>query len=87
MKTIAKPIQMVNWMDEDGSIYPVRFKILDEEGNGKVVKVSKMYKVDKTKIAGNKTYTFMCEITLNNTRRVCEIRYDLETCRWMLFKV
>ena len=87
MRTIAKPIQMVNWTDENGTITPVRFKIKNEEGAATVVKILGIHKRDKERIAGNITYTFHCEILINQQTLLCEIRYDLASCKWILFKL
>ena len=87
MRTIAKPIEMINVMGEEGEIRPIRFKIKDESAESRVVQVENILQTDKAKIAGGLTYTFRCEITINQIRRLCEIRYYPERCQWQLFKV
>ncbi len=87
MKTIAKPIQMISWTEEDGRIHPLRFKIENKEGTRHVYKIEKIYTSDLEKIAGNRIYKFTCEINLGGTNRICELRYELDTCRWNLFKL
>ena len=87
MRTIAKPIQMVNWMDEEGLITPVRFRIMNEDGAATVVPIMRIHRTDKQRIAGNINYTFHCEININERIMLCEIRYNLENCRWILFKL
>lgn len=87
MKTIAKPIEMISWTDHAGKIHPLRFKIQDKEGAYQVYKILKIYTTELERISGNKTYRFTCEIDLNGISRICEVRYDLETCCWKLFKL
>ncbi len=74
-------------MDENGTITPVRFKIKNEEGAATVVKIQRIHKKDKDRIAGCITYTFHCEILINQQTLLCEIRYDVENCKWILFKL
>jgi len=87
MKTLAKPIEMISWTEENGRIHPIRFKIENKEGVRHVYKIAKIYTSDLEKIAGNKVYKFTCEINMNDINRICELRYDLETCCWNLFKL
>lgn len=87
MKTLAKPIQMISWTEEDGQIHPLRFRIENKEGSLNVYKITKIYTSDIENIAGNKVYKFTCEINLNGYNKICELRYDLESCRWNLFKL
>ena len=87
MKTYAKPIEMISWTEEDGRIHPLRFKIENKEGARSVYKITKIYTSDLEKIAGNKVYKFTCEINLNGYNKICELRYDLESCKWNLFKL
>jgi len=87
MKTITKPIEMISWTEKDGKIHPIRFKIESSEGEQIVYKVQKVYTRDFDKIAGNKVYCFTCEIAVNNNLRICELRYNLDTCCWYLHKL
>jgi len=87
MKTLAKPIEMISWTEEDGRVHPLRFKIENKEGAKNVYKIKQIYSSELEKIAGNKTYKFTCEISINGYNKICELRYDLESCRWNLFKL
>lgn len=87
MKTLAKPIEMISWTEENGKIHPLRFKIENKEGERYVYKIEKIYTSELERIAGNKVYKFTCEITINHINKICELRYDVDTCRWSLFKL
>lgn len=87
MKTLAKPIEVISWTEEDGEIRPLRFRMLNEEGERSVHKIRKIYSSEMDRIAGNKVYKFNCELHINGRSRLCEIRYDLDTCKWNLFKM
>lgn len=87
MKTLAKSIEMISWTEENGRIHPIKFKISTVTGEKEIYKIVKLYSTDLEKIAGNKIYKFTCEIILNNHARICELRYDLDSCKWVLFKL
>lgn len=87
MKTLAKAIEMISWTEESGRIHPVRFKIESATGEKLVYAILRVHTMELDRIAGNKLYRFICEIELNQTLRLCELRYEIETCRWYLFKL
>ncbi len=87
MKTLAKPIEMISWTEESGRIHPLRFKIESPDGSRHVIKVSNIYNSELNRIAGNKVYKFTCEIKMNGYNKICELRYDVDSCRWSLFKL
>ena len=84
MKVVAKPIQMIAWFNRDGSINPIRFKI-EEDGN-KVIKVDRVLKAEKERLAGNIMEKFTCSSVINGIERLYEIKYDSNTYKWILFK-
>lgn len=87
MKTIAKPIQMISWTEEDGSIHPLRFKVQEQEGTLGVYKILKMYTCSLDTIAGDKVIIFTCEINMHEFSKICELRYYVDACQWNLFKL
>lgn len=87
MKTLAKPIEMISWTEENGKIHPLRFKIENQEGARYVYKIEKIYTSDLDRIAGNRVYKYTCEININGVNKICELRYDIDSCRWSLFKL
>ncbi|MDA3846036.1 MAG: hypothetical protein PF505_05735, partial [Vallitaleaceae bacterium] len=82
MKVLAKPIEMISWTEQCGKIHPLKFKIIGEEGKTKICPVVKLYNLELDTMAGNKIYKFTCEIVLNQQIRLCELRYELDTCLW-----
>jgi hypothetical protein len=86
MKVIVKPIEMISYTEENGKIHPVKFK-LETNGENQVYKVHKIYTTELNKMAGNKIYKFTCEIVVNNNIKLCELRYELDSCKWVLFKI
>jgi hypothetical protein len=87
MKTIARPIEMVCWFEKTGIPHPVRFKVAREDESETVIKVDKVATVEKEKLAGNPMLVFKCQSVINNATRLFELKYELGTCKWILFKI
>jgi hypothetical protein len=87
MQVLAKPISVVAWFEESGFPHPVRFRIKAEDESEKVIKVDRVVTIDKEKIAGNDMLLFRCQSTIKNIQRLYEIKYELRTCKWILFKM
>jgi hypothetical protein len=85
LKVIAKPIQMIAWFNEDGTINPIKFKI-DEEEN-KVIKIERILKREQEKLAGNTMEKFTCSSCINGIEKIFEIKYDIKNYKWILFKI
>lgn len=87
MKIIAKPVDMVCWFEKTGVPHPVRFKVTDEDESETIIRIDKVVTVDKEKIVGNDMLVFKCQSVINNTQKIFELKYELRTCRWILFKM
>lgn len=78
---------MVCWFEKTGVPHPIRFKITSEDESEKVIKVDKVFAVDKERLVGNDMLVFKCQSIINNTQKIFELKYELRTCRWILFKM
>lgn len=82
MKIMMKPIEMIAWFDLGGLPRPVRFRI-----DGEVVKVQKLCGQSEERFAGNKTKIFRCESVISGQLKTFELKYELQTCKWFLYKM
>lgn len=87
MKVVAKPIEMVSYTDDKGNIKPIRFRLQNEHETVKVIKIDRIVTKDIEKLAGNLMLVFKCQSIIDNVQRQFEIKYELQTCKWMLFKI
>jgi hypothetical protein len=87
MKTLAMPVDMVCWFEKTGIPHPVRFKVTKEDESETVIKVDRVLTVDKERLAGNDMLVFKCQSVINRTARLFELKYELRTCKWILFKM
>lgn len=87
MKVVAKPIEVVAWFTADGVPHPARFRYCDEDGANEVIKIDKIIYKDREKLAGNEMIKFVCQSEIDGISKLFEIKYELKTCKWMLFKI
>jgi hypothetical protein len=84
LKIVAKNIEMVAWFDVNGKPHPVSFKV--SEGKNYVIKIDRVIKLYKERIAGNDMFIFVCQSLILGNERLYEIKYEMCTCKWILFK-
>jgi len=82
MKVIMKPIEMIAWFTKDGAPKPIRYKVDDV-----VVKVQQVISKSEEKLAGNRMIVFRCQSEINGVLRPFELKYEVGTCKWYLFKM
>ncbi|MGB4389392.1 MAG: hypothetical protein GX461_07295 [Clostridiales bacterium] len=87
MKVVMKPIKMIAWFSEDGVPTPIRFNIRQRDESSLTIKIDKITLRQKEKLAGNHMLVFTCQSIINNTEIIYEIKYELSTCRWFLYKI
>ncbi len=92
MKIVMKPIEMISWSKIDGSITPLRFRLKEEnkedpQASTTVVKVNNIVLKKEEKLAGKRTVIYRCQSMMDDREKVYELKYELETCRWFLYKV
>ncbi len=78
MKILNQPIKGMAIFDTDGKIEPVKFRLDD-----KVVFVEKVIKTYEEKTVGNKRLVIICQ---HNNCDIYEIKYELDSKLWYLFK-
>lgn len=87
MKIVAKPVDMVVWCSRDGVLHPVKFRVDDNREFLYVVKVDKIINRHLEKTAGNDMMVFTCQSVINNIERLYQIKYELKSCKWILYKI
>lgn len=87
MKVLMKPIEMIAWFTKDGLPIPLRYRITSEDKSDTVIKVDKILFKEEEKLAGNRMIVYRCESVINDTQRLFELKYELSTCKWYLYKM
>lgn len=86
MKIINKPIEVIALFLDAGTISPLKFRLM-LEGRLQVFKVDKIITKTTEKLAGNRMIVFVCQSEINGSLKQYEIRYELDTMKWYLFKM
>lgn len=87
MKIIARPIEVVSYTSNNGDVRPLRFRLQMDDETIKVIKVDKIIVKETEKLAGNIMLVFKCQSLIDDVMKLFEIKYDLKTCRWILYKI
>lgn len=87
MKVLMKPIEMIAWFTNEGYPVPLRYRLIDEDMSNKVIKVNKVLFKEEEKIAGNRMILYRCESVINDTQKIFELKYEISSCKWFLFKI
>lgn len=87
MKVLAKSIEMIAWFREDGTPKPLRFRIRNNDDSKTIIKVDKVIYTDTEKLAGNPMLIFRCQSIINNVDKVYELKYEIKSCQWILYKI
>lgn len=85
MKVLMKPIEMIAWFTQEGIPNPIRYK-LSEDASNVVIKVDKVITRSEEKIAGNRMLIFRCQSEIDGLLKLFELKYELNTCKWYLYK-
>ncbi|MFY9175219.1 MAG: hypothetical protein WAO24_07825 [Peptococcia bacterium] len=86
MKIINQPIEVIAWFMDTGVVCPLKFRLTTREGL-QVYKVEQIVAKKMEKLAGNRMMVFECQSEIDGVWRPFVIKYELETMRWLLFKI
>lgn len=87
MKIVKKEIDMLCWFDSEGKPHPIRFRALEEDGSECIVPIDKIIFSEKEKLGGIKMYVYHCQVVLQKMERIVVIKYSIDDCKWILFKM
>jgi len=82
-----QPIEMIAWFTKDGKPYPIKYQLTNEEKENIIIKVDKIITREEEKLAGNRMIIFRCQSIFNGMERIYELKYEINTCKWYLFKM
>ena len=82
MKIFMDPIEMIAWFDIPGTPRPIRFRHA-----GNVVKVEMIHRISEGGLVGNPMKIYECQSELHGEMKRFELKYELSTCKWFLYKI
>lgn len=77
---------MIAWFEKDGKVHPIKFRLKEEDLN-RVIVIERIRCVKTEKFAGNQMSVFECQSHIHGILKIYEIKYDIGTCKWLLFKI
>ena len=77
---------MVTVTNETGVITPIKFKLKNEDGIV-IIKIDRVLFSEKEKLAGNIMYLYRCQSVINDMEKIYELKYELNSCKWMIYKM
>lgn len=87
MKILMKQIEMIAWFVKDNYPIPLRYRIKSEDDTLIVIKVDKILFKEEEKIAGNRMIVYRCESIINQIQIPFELKYEISTFKWYLYKI
>lgn len=78
---------MIAWFKSDKYPIPLRFRLQAEDGSNVVIKVNHILFQEEEKLAGNRMIVYRCQGIVQNLEKIFELKYEILTCRWFLFKI
>jgi len=87
MRTNPKEIEVLASFDQAGNVRPLRFRLVDDMGERRIIKVDKVLQLDVEKFGGNVMIKYRCQSVLDDQERIFEIKYERDTFKWFLFKM
>lgn len=87
MKVLMRPIEMIAWFTEQGIPNPIKYRTTLEDKSKVCVKVDRIITREEEKLAGNRMIVFKCESIIDGVERIYELKYELNSMKWYLFKI
>ncbi len=82
-----KTVKMLSVTEENGMQTPLKFQLKNEDGGRITVKVDNVILRNEEKLAGNKMLVYRCQSQINGVLKVFELKYEVSTCKWYLYKM
>lgn len=87
MKVLMKDIEVIALFKEKGHPVPLRFRYYDENIGNVVVPINRVVFSEEEKIAGKKVIIYRCQSYMNNIEKIFELKFEIDTCKWYLYKL
>ncbi|WP_238884542.1 hypothetical protein [Clostridium sp. YIM B02551] len=87
MRVLDKKCEVLTSHDLEGNMKPHAIMIEDEEGTQKEIKICKRLLPRKEKANKIEILVYSCQATINGVIRYLELKYNKETCKWVLWRM
>ena len=87
MKILMRPVDMIFYTTKDGAVIPIKFRISDDQNKSRVIRIDRIISRKEEKLAGNRMLVFTVQSIINGTECLYEMKYEISTCKWFLYKM
>lgn len=87
MKVISKPIEMIAWFKNKKIPEPLRFRLRNDDHSYSIIRINRVIDIREEKLAGIRSYVYHCQSLIDNVEKVYELKYIVEACQWILYKM
>lgn len=87
MEQRNRPVEMLSVCSPEGSLRPVRFRYEDETHAVQTVQISEIVSQKKISYVGIEAIVYICKAHIEELERLFELKYTVQTHRWVLFQV
>jgi hypothetical protein len=87
MKVYMKQIKMIAWFTEHGKLTPLKFQIQGSDNELVTIRVDNIIQRGEEKLAGNRMIVYRCQSEIDGVEKVYELKYEVGTCKWYLYKM
>lgn len=87
MKIVSKPIEMIAYFKEKNIPQPLKFRLKNIDHTPVIIKIDYVIEIREEKLAGIRAYVYRCQSLIKNIEKIYELKYIIEDCKWILYKV
>jgi hypothetical protein len=87
VRILGKEIDMLAKFNQEGIPTPIKFRITGKNGEDVAIRVDQVLNRHLEKLAGNKMLVFKCQSVINGKEVNYDLKYGLDTMKWMMFKI
>jgi len=87
MKIIGDEIDVIVKFKRKNKPIPVKFSIQEGQEPPRVIRVDKVLFSEEEKLAGLRSYVYRCQSVIDGEERLFELKYYIQDCRWVLYKI
>jgi len=87
MKVLMKSVDMICLSTCDGVITPLKFRWCEEGQEPEIIRIDRILDRKTEKLAGNTMLVFTVQSIINGVERIFEMKYEVNTYKWYLYKL
>jgi len=87
MKVLMKSVDMICFNSSEGVITPIKFRIREEGQEARIIRIDRIIDKKEERIAGNRMLVYTLQTTIDGIERIFEMKYEIQTFKWYLYKM